>query len=85
MQKTGKVARGCAVILLVGALALLVAPQAHAGALEAAKARGTLVVGVRRIFRHSGIWTPAVSPPASRWTWHATWPGSCWGTRGNSG
>jgi ABC-type amino acid transport substrate-binding protein len=50
MQKTGKVARGCTVILLVGALALLVAPQAHAGALEAAKARGTLVVGVRTDF-----------------------------------
>jgi ABC-type amino acid transport substrate-binding protein len=43
-------ARGCAVTLLVGALALLVAPQAHAGALEAAKARGTLVVGVRDDF-----------------------------------
>lgn len=50
MQKTGKVARGCAVTLLVGALALLVAPQAHAGAMEAAKARGTLVVGVREDF-----------------------------------
>jgi ABC-type amino acid transport substrate-binding protein len=50
MQETGKVARGCAVTLLVGALALLVAPQAHAGALEAAKARGTLVVGVRTDF-----------------------------------
>jgi polar amino acid transport system substrate-binding protein len=50
MQETGKVARGCAVTLLVGALALLVAPQAHAGALEAAKARGTVVVGVRNDF-----------------------------------
>jgi len=50
MQETGKVARGCAVILLVGALALLVAPQADAGALEAAKARGALVVGVRTDF-----------------------------------
>jgi ABC-type amino acid transport substrate-binding protein len=50
MQETGKVARGCAVTLLVGALTLLVAPQAHAGALEAAKARGTLVVGVRTDF-----------------------------------
>ena len=50
MQKTGKVVRGCAVILLVGALALLVVPQAHAGALGAAKARGTLVVGVRQDF-----------------------------------
>jgi ABC-type amino acid transport substrate-binding protein len=50
MKKTGKVARGCAVILLVGTLALLVAPQAEAGALEAAKARGALVVGVRTDF-----------------------------------
>ena len=50
MKKTGKVARGCAVTLLAGTLALLVAPQAHAGALEAAKARGTLVVGVRNDF-----------------------------------
>ncbi len=50
MQETGKVARGCVVTLLAGALALLVAPHAHAGALEAAKARGTLVVGVRMDF-----------------------------------
>jgi ABC-type amino acid transport substrate-binding protein len=50
MQETGTVARGCAVTLLVGALGLLVAPQAHAGGLEAAKARGTLVVGVRTDF-----------------------------------
>ena len=50
MKKTGKIAKGCAVILLVGALALLVAPHAHAGALEAVKARGTLVVGVRTDF-----------------------------------
>ena len=50
MRKTGKVARGCVVTLLVGALALLAAAQAHAGALEAAKARGTLVVGVRQDF-----------------------------------
>ena len=50
MQKTGKVARGCVLPLLVGALALLTAAQAHAGALEAAKARGTLVVGVRKDF-----------------------------------
>ena len=50
MRKTGKVARGCVVTLLVGALALLVAVQAHAGALETAKARGTLVVGVRKDF-----------------------------------
>jgi ABC-type amino acid transport substrate-binding protein len=47
---TGKVAGGYAVTLLVGALALLAAAQAHAGALEAAKARGTLVVGVRKDF-----------------------------------
>ncbi len=50
MQKTGKIARGCVVILLVGALALLVAAHGHAGTLEAAKARGTLVVGVREDF-----------------------------------
>ena len=50
MRKTGKVARGCVVTLLVGVLALLGAAQAHAGALEAVKARGTLVVGVRQDF-----------------------------------
>jgi ABC-type amino acid transport substrate-binding protein len=50
MQETGKVARGCAVTLLIGALTLLVAPQAHAGALEAAKGRGSLIVGVREDF-----------------------------------
>jgi ABC-type amino acid transport substrate-binding protein len=50
MQETGKGARGCAVTLLVGALTLLVAAQAHAGALEAAKARGSLIVGVREDF-----------------------------------
>ncbi len=50
MQKAGKLARGSAVTLLVGALTLLVAPPAQAGALEAAKTRGTLVVGVREDF-----------------------------------
>ncbi len=50
MQKTGRVARRSAVTFLVGALTLLGAAQAHAGALEAAKARGTLVVGVREDF-----------------------------------
>jgi putative glutamine transport system substrate-binding protein len=50
MQETGKVARGCVVTLLVGALTLLAAAQAHAGALEEAKARGSLIVGVREDF-----------------------------------
>ncbi|MCI0427897.1 MAG: transporter substrate-binding domain-containing protein [Nitrospiraceae bacterium] len=39
-----------AVVLLVGALTLLMAAQAHAGALEAAKRRGSLIVGVREDF-----------------------------------
>ena len=47
MQETGKVARDCAVTLLAGALTLVVAAPAHAGALEEAKARGSLSVGVR--------------------------------------
>ncbi len=50
MQKTGRVARRSAVTFLFGALTLLGAAQAHAGALEAAKERGTLVVGVREDF-----------------------------------
>ena len=50
MQRKGLGATRSAASLLVGALALLVAPQADAGALEAAKARGALVVGVRKDF-----------------------------------
>lgn len=50
MQRKGLGATRTAASLLVGALALLVAVQAHAGALETAKARGTLVVGVRKDF-----------------------------------
>ncbi len=50
MQETGKVARGCAVTLLVGALTLLVPAWAHAGTLKTAKERGTLIVGVRNDF-----------------------------------
>jgi len=50
MQGKGLVARRIAVTLLVGALTLLGAAQAHAGTLEAAKARGTLIVGVRNDF-----------------------------------
>jgi len=50
MQRKGSVAMCCAVNLLAGALTLLVAAQAHAGALEEAKARGSLIVGVRQDF-----------------------------------
>jgi ABC-type amino acid transport substrate-binding protein len=50
MQGKGRVARRTALILLVGALTVLGAVQAHAGTLEAAKARGTLIVGVREDF-----------------------------------
>jgi ABC-type amino acid transport substrate-binding protein len=50
MQKTGRVAGRSAVTLLAGALTLLGAGQAHAGALEAAKARGALIVGVTEDF-----------------------------------
>jgi ABC-type amino acid transport substrate-binding protein len=50
MERKGSVAMRCAVTLLVGALTLLGAAQAHAGTLEAAKERGTLIVGVREDF-----------------------------------
>ena len=50
MQKTGKVARGCAVILLLGALTLLGAAQVHAGTLAEVRERGILIVGVREDF-----------------------------------
>ncbi len=47
MQRKGPTAIRAAVILLSGALALLGAAQAYAGTLEAARERGTLIVGVR--------------------------------------
>jgi len=50
MQGKRPVARLAALTLLVGALTLLGAAQAHAGTLEAVKARGTLIVGVRNDF-----------------------------------
>ncbi len=50
MQRKRPVAIRTAVSLLVGAVTLLGAVQAHAGALEAAKERGTLIVGVREDF-----------------------------------
>ena len=50
MQKKGPVAMRTAMTLLAGALTLLVAAQAHAGTLEAAKERGSLIVGVREDF-----------------------------------
>ncbi|HYB75254.1 MAG TPA: transporter substrate-binding domain-containing protein, partial [Candidatus Sulfotelmatobacter sp.] len=50
MQGKRPVARRAALTLLVGALTLLGAAQAHAGTLEAVKARGTLIVGVRNDF-----------------------------------
>jgi ABC-type amino acid transport substrate-binding protein len=50
MQGKGPVVRRTALTLLVGALTLFGAAQAHAGTLEAAKARGTLIVGVRNDF-----------------------------------
>jgi putative glutamine transport system substrate-binding protein len=50
MQRRKDVPMRNAVILLAGALMLLGAAQAHAGALEAAKERGTLIVGVRNDF-----------------------------------
>jgi putative glutamine transport system substrate-binding protein len=50
MQDKGRVARRTALTLLVGTLALLGAAQVYANTLEAAKARGTLIVGVRDDF-----------------------------------
>lgn len=50
MQRKGSVVMRTAVTLLVGALTLVMAAQARAGALEAAKARGSLIVGVREDF-----------------------------------
>ncbi len=50
MQRKGWVARRTAVTVLVGALTLLAAVRVYAGALETAKARGTLIVGVRDDF-----------------------------------
>ena len=50
MQGVGPIAMGVAVTLLVGALTLLVAAPVHAGALEAAKGRGSLIAGVREDF-----------------------------------
>ncbi len=50
MQRTAWVARRTLVTLLVGALTLLGATQGYAGTLEAVKARGILVAGVREDF-----------------------------------
>jgi ABC-type amino acid transport substrate-binding protein len=50
MHKKRLVATGTLVTLLVGALTLLGATQGYAGTLEAVKARGILVVGVREDF-----------------------------------
>jgi putative glutamine transport system substrate-binding protein len=50
MHRKAPFAMRTAVTLLAGALTLLVAAQAHAGTLEAAKGRGTLIVGVREDF-----------------------------------
>ncbi len=50
MQGKAPVAMRIALTLFVGALTLLGAVQTHAGTLEAAKARGTLIVGVREDF-----------------------------------
>ncbi len=50
MQRKGPLAMRTAMTLLAGALTLLVAAQAHAGALEVAKERGALIVGVREDF-----------------------------------
>ncbi len=50
MQRTGWVARCTAVIVLLGALMLLGAAQVDAGTLEAVRARGVLIVGVREDF-----------------------------------
>ncbi|HWT82019.1 MAG TPA: transporter substrate-binding domain-containing protein [Candidatus Methylomirabilis sp.] len=50
MQSKGRVARRTAATLLAGALTLLGMAQVHAGTLEAVKARGTLIVGVREDF-----------------------------------
>ncbi len=50
MQRKRRVAIRTAVSLLVGAMTLLGTVQVHAGTLEAAKKRGTLIVGVREDF-----------------------------------
>jgi polar amino acid transport system substrate-binding protein len=50
MKRRMWVARRTALTLLVGTLTLLGAAQVYAGVLEAAKERGTLVVGVREDF-----------------------------------
>ncbi len=50
MQRKGWVARRTAATVFVGALTLLAAVRVYAGALETAKARGTLIVGVRDDF-----------------------------------
>jgi len=50
MQRTGWVARRTAVTVLVGALTLMGAAQVYAGTLEAVRARGVLIVGVREDF-----------------------------------
>ncbi len=50
MQRKCRVAKGTAVALLAGVVTLLGAAQAHAGTLEAAKGRGSLIVGVREDF-----------------------------------
>jgi len=50
MQNKGRVVTRTAATLLAGALTFLGAAQAHAGTLEAVKARGTVIVGVREDF-----------------------------------
>ena len=50
MQRKAAVAMRTTVALLAGALTLLGAAQVYAGTLEAAKGRGTLIVGVREDF-----------------------------------
>ena len=50
MQRTAWVVRRTAVIVLMGALTLLAAAQVDAGTLEAVRARGVLIVGVREDF-----------------------------------
>jgi putative glutamine transport system substrate-binding protein len=62
MEAKRPCARRTAPILLVGALTLLGAAQAHAGTLEAAKARGTLIVGVRDDFPPLGYLDAAGKP-----------------------
>ena len=50
MQRKGLVARGTAMTLVAGALTLLIPVRADAATLEAAKGRGSLIVGVREDF-----------------------------------